>query len=133
MTTGVAELDRMIATCRAVGGLAERAAPDVADAIRAELERNIAAGVTPDEEPWQLTRDGRVPLRNAATKLYCGAVGTTIYVRLIGPEARHHLGRARGRIVRQVLPTSSRIPTTMAATVRDVLARHFVEITRGDA
>jgi hypothetical protein len=132
MTTGAAELDRMIRSIRGLKGLAERAAPDVAEAIHAELVRTIAAGTTPDGDPWRPTQDGRTPLRNAAAAIRCAAVGTRIYVRLIGPEARHHRGSARGGIVRRVLPASSRIPPAMASVITDVLTRHFHEAVRGD-
>lgn len=130
MTTGHAELDRMIERMRALGSLVERAAPDVAEVIQDELTRTIIAGTTPEGVAWQRTRDGRVPLRNAAAAIRCAAVGSTIYVRLVGPEARHHAGTARGGVTRRVLPASSRIPAPMADAIRGVLTRHFREVMR---
>lgn len=124
-TAGMAELDAMIARVRSLRGLATRAAPDVAAAIEAELHATIAAGTTPGGTAWQLTRDGRTPLTGAAKALGVAAVGSTIYVRLTGVEARHHLGRARAGIERQVIPRE--LSPRMAAAVHDVLARHFAE------
>ena len=129
--TGAAELDAMIARLRALGSLTELAAPDVAEAIHAELQRTITAGTSPEGVPWQPTRDGRTPMRNALAAVRCAAVGTTIYVRLVGPEARHHKGRARGRIVRPVLPTTSKIPAAMAEAIRTALTWHFDDVVRG--
>jgi len=125
--SGLADLDRMIATIRDLPGLGKIAAPDVADALEAALGRTIAAGTTPAGEPWRPTRDGRTPLTGAAKALGVAAVGATVYVRLTGPEARHHLGTAAGGVTRQVIPTRA-LPPAMAEAVRVVLNRHFVEL-----
>lgn len=130
MSAGLDKLDEMIARINALPGLAQRAAPDVAFAVEAELERTIGAGTTPDGEPWAPTKEGARPLAGAAKALGVAAVGTTIVVRLTGPEARHHLGRARGGVVRQIIPTD-KIPAPMATAIGDVLTRHFGEVTRG--
>jgi hypothetical protein len=37
----------------------------------------------------------------------------------------HHRGTARGKVRRQVIPASSRIPDPMAVKIRDVLVAHF--------
>jgi len=126
----LADLDRMIATVRQLPELAERAAPDVADVIERELMRTTTAGQSPNGTPWQLTLEGGKPLTGAAKAIGVAAVGRTIYVRLTGVEARHHLGRARGGIERQVIPTG-RLPPRMADAVREVLGRHFAELASG--
>lgn len=125
--SGLTEFDRMIETIRDLPGLGRRAAPDVAEVIELALERTIAAGTTPAGEPWQPTRDGRTPLTGAAKALGVASVGSTIYVRLTGPEARHHLGTAAGGIERQVIPRAG-LPPAMAEAVRAVLNRHFEEM-----
>jgi hypothetical protein len=124
------QLDAMIATINKLPELGQRAAGDVALAVEAELHRTIAAGTTPDGKPWQLTKDGARPLTGAAKALAVVPVGTTIYVRLTGPEARHHLGRGRGGVVRQVIPTKQ-IPAAMASAIRAEVTRHFNEVTKG--
>lgn len=124
----MSDLDAMIATIRKLPELGKQAAPDLALAIENELQRTIAAGTTPDGEPWKLTKDGDKPLTHAAKAMTVVAVGSTIFVRLTGPEARHHLGRGRGGVVRQVIPTDH-IPAKMADAMRSVLARHFTAAT----
>jgi len=128
---GDAEFERMLATIRALPELGKRAAPDVATAIENELRRTIAAGTAPDGTPWKPTQEGETPLRNAAAAMGVAAVGPTIYVRLTGPEARHHIGSARGGVRRQVIPGRDGLPPVMAAAVRVVLTRHFQELVRG--
>src|SRR3954471_14793920 len=126
----MSDLDAMIATINKLPELGKRSAGDVALAVEAELRRTIASGTTPDGRPWQPTKDGARPLAGAANALAVVPVGTTIYVRLTGPEARHHLGRGRGGIVREVIPTKT-IPAAMASAIRAELVRHFGEVTRG--
>ena len=128
--SGEDQLDAMIATIRKLPELGKQAAPDVAAAVEADLQRTIAVGTTPDGEPWKLTKEGDKPLTGAAKALAVVAVGTTVFVRLTGPEARHHLGRGRGGVVRQVIPTK-RIPAKMATAIRSVLERHFTAMTAG--
>lgn len=128
MNSGFAELDAMIATVRAIPRLCVTAAPEVADAMRAELGRTIAAGTSPEGKRWDpRKRDRGQPLANALASVHVGAVGSTIYVRLTGPAARHHLGHARGGTVRQVIPVD-RLSPELAAIVRDTLAQKFDEL-----
>lgn len=129
--SGNDELQEMIAKIRALGKLGEEAAPDVAYAVEADLRRSIGEGTDPDGKPWDKTQAGETPLRNADKAVHVAAVGGTIFVRLTGPEARHHKGSARGGIVRAVIPTKSVVPDRMAAAVRGVLVRHFERVTSG--
>ena len=128
----LAQLDAMIATIGKLPDLCKLAAGDVALAIENDLHRTIAAGTTPDGEAWKPTKDGERPLTGAAKALAVVPVGTTIYVRLTGPEARHHLGRGRGGVVREVIPTKQ-IPAPMATAIRAQLAKHFEQVTKGAA
>lgn len=131
MADGFAQLDAYIARVRALPELARTAAPDVARVVERELRKTISAGTTPDGKPWPLTKDGEKPLTNAAGALNVVAVGTTIYARISGPEARHHLGRARGGIERQILPKDS-IPAAMSVAISAELAKHFTEAVSDD-
>jgi hypothetical protein len=119
------ELAAMIRKLRAVPGIAERAAPDVADAVRADLERTIAAGTSATGEPWAPRKeDGGRPLAGASKALAVVAVGTRVYARIAGHIGRHHLGRARGGVYRRILPTKG-MPPRMSLAVRRALAEHF--------
>jgi hypothetical protein len=131
MSSGATELAAMIARIRSIPRLAEREAPAVARAIEAEITRTIAAGTDPSGKEWPLTLEGEVALPDAASVMRVAAVGTRIYVFLRGAEARHHLGRARGRKLRQVIPTSSVLPDAMCDRIREVLAEGFREATYG--
>jgi hypothetical protein len=121
-----AQIDRI----RALAELPKVVAPEVATELRGQLERQIAAGQGPDGEPWQLTAEGRVPLRNAAAALTVRAVGSAVVARLVGPTALHHLGAAAGRIRRRILPTRQ-LPHRMTEAIREVVARRFRELTGG--
>jgi hypothetical protein len=123
-------LDRMIASIRQMPELGKRAAPDVAHALEAALQTTIAAGKAPDGTAWQLTKTGDVPLTGAAKVLGVAAVGPVIYMRLRGPEARHHLGRARGGVVRPIIPTGA-LPPDLVKVIDPVLDRHFKAIASG--
>lgn len=130
MADDYATLDAFIARVRELPELGRRAAPDVADACKLELHRQIAAGVDPDARAWQLTADGRKPLATAAAALTVGSQGATVIMRLRGHIARHHRGRAKGGIERRILPTTG-IPTPMADRIREVLVRHFEQVMHG--
>lgn len=112
---------------RSLEGLGVKVAPDVAVVIEADLRRSIQEGATPDGVKWKPTQEGNAPLQHAAKALYVAAVGGKVFVRIKGPEARHHAGTARGRIKRQVIPSGATVPARMAAEIRAVLDRAFTE------
>ena len=130
MADGFAQLDAMIARVRALPAIAERAAPAVADAVREELQRTIAAGESADGKPWAPKADGGKPLANAAAALGVVAVGKVVIIRLRGPEARHHLGWAKGGKQRPIIPIDQ-IPPAMARRITGVLAAEFKKTIGG--
>jgi hypothetical protein len=121
-----AALDAMVAKIKAVGLIPTEVAPAVADALRDQLVANISAGVDPSGKPWELTKDGKVPLRNAAASLTVKAVGSVVLAKLTGPTALHHLGRARGHVRRQILP-NGRLPQPMTAAIKVVIDKAFAK------
>lgn len=128
MADGFAELEAQIARLQRVAELPRLAAPDVAEALQEELEAQIARGQGPDGEAWAPRQeDGGQPLRGAAQALGVAAVGTTVIARLKGPEARHHLGRAKGGIVRRILPVQG-IPDPMTRAIKRVVTEKFEEV-----
>lgn len=130
MRDGSSDLEAIIARIRAVPGIAKRAAPDVAEAVRVVVERQIADAQSPTGEAWQPRREGGPALQTAAKALVVVPVGSRIYARLRGHIARHHLGRAKGGQARHILPTSG-IPRAYAAAIRKTLTAHFERATKG--
>ena len=116
---GFAALDAQIKKLKSLRLLPEEAAKEVAIALGDELRANITAGRGPDGEAWQPTKDGQVPLRNAAANLTVRAVGTTVTATVLGPEALHSIGAARGGIKRAILPTK-RIPDAAIKAIQKV-------------
>ena len=126
--TGMEDLNSMIETLRQLPQLARVAAPAVAEAMEREAQRTIASGTTAYGVPWKRTQKGnKVPMRDAASALKVAAVGTTIYMRLLGVEARHHRGIARGGVERNVLPINT-IPQPMAAAITTALRLTFAKL-----
>lgn len=124
MADGRAELEAQIRRLRELGKLVADAAPAVADAVGRELEQQIERGVGPDGTPWQLTQDGRQPLRGAARAVRTRALGNVVIVEVTGVEARHHLGAVRGKVKRPIIPTRS-IPQPVAVAITKVIGERF--------
>lgn len=125
MNAGDNALAAMIASCRKMETLVADSMPALTQAVRAEMERTIAAGTTADGEQWQPTKQGLQPLRQAAKAVSVLSVNKTIFVTIVGPEARHHLGYVRGGRKRAIIPESSEIPSPMAQSLRAVLQQAF--------
>jgi hypothetical protein len=107
-----------------VQGLADAPAEIAAEAaklLRAELDRSIAAGQSPAGERWQPTQAGDAPLTGAGDAVTITAPGPMVFYRIGGPEALHHLGRAKGKIVRQVIP--NKVTPRMAELVKQAADR----------
>lgn len=114
-----AELDAQIVRLRNLHA-AEVAAPLVAQELDRELRAQIAAGVAPDGTPWQPTQAGAKPLQHAGASLIVWATGAVVIAKLVGATALHHLGRVRGGIRRQILPSST-LPAALTAAIRRVV------------
>jgi len=125
MSAGDLQIDAMIDRLRKLPGMARAAAPDVARAVESELERQIKAAETPDGRAWEPKKEGSgKPLATAAKSLAVAAIGSRVFARLTGHIARHNLGRAKGGVERQILPTSG-IPAKMGDAIRKVLDAQF--------
>lgn len=125
MSDGFESLDAFAARLRSLPELAREAAPEVGEAVRDEIGRQIAAGTDPDGKAWEPRADGGQPLETAGKALAIATVGPRIIVRLRGHVARHHLGRSRGGVERPILP--SKITPTLGRAITKVLARKFAE------
>jgi len=120
----VAELDDMIARLRALGRAARTAVPEIARECKSIVAENIRAQRGPDGEAWPRAKDGAPVLEGAADALSAQGVNGAALLTLSGPEARHHLGIARGRVQRRILPTKG-IPAPMAEAIKRVLLRRL--------
>jgi hypothetical protein len=129
-------LDDRIARLRVVANLPDDAMPDVAAAIAKDVDRQIAAGETPDGKPWEPRQDGGAPLRNIGKHISVGIVGRTVIVRIRSKHVvLHHFGFNRGRGTpkekqRQILPIG-KIPASMARAIREAIGERFGGIMSG--
>ena len=123
MAKGLAQLDAHIARVESLPRVLVSAAPEVAEVVEAELLRQISAGTDPEGRAWKAREDGGRPLATAGKSLAVVAIGTRVFARLRGHIARHHLGTARGRVERQILP-GKELPKAMSKAVGEVLLEH---------
>lgn len=125
----MAELEDMIARLRGLGRAALEAVPEIAQECKRLVEENVAAQRGPDGEAWPKSKEGRPVLVNAGANVSAQAVGGTALLRLEGPEARHHLGVARGKVQRRILPSKG-IPAPMAEAIRRVTTRALDKVAK---
>lgn len=110
-------------------GLAQGvSAVEVAPSVDAFMRGQLAAGQTPEGERWQLTEDGRVPLRRAADEYQQRVSGNTIVMRIRGRHAFHHFG-AQGKPVRRQLP-AGKMPARLGDAIRAGFVDWFVAKTK---
>lgn len=102
--TAFAKLQAAIDTMAAIGRLPEDVAAAAVAPLRKELLANIAAQKGPDGKAWAPSVSGAPVLVNAGKSLTVGSTGPTLWARLDGVEARHHLGAVKGGIRRRILP-----------------------------
>lgn len=123
----MAKINHIREALATLGKIPEAAAPDIAVVIDAALRRTAGAGKTPDGEAWAPRKLGGQAMQNVLANLTVAAYGTTIYVRLVGPEVRHHRGWARkGTPQRQVIPLKDKpFPPAILAAMKTVLDKHF--------
>ena len=123
---GLEALDEAIAKIRELGIIAEKIAPIVARELQGVIAENIAAGRTADGEPWLLTKKGEQPLRGAAKAVEASASGSRVVLTVSGPEALHHLGRAKGGIAREILPRKT-LPDAWIKSIERAVKRYVEE------
>lgn len=131
MQSGNAELEGMLAVLRELPQIARQAAPELAEAVRVELQATAAAGTSATGQAWLPRKsDGGRAMADAADAIKVAAVGTSIVAVVRGPEALHHRGFSRGGVRRSILPTTSAIPPKVQTAVRDVLDAAFAHVVR---
>lgn len=125
-----AKLQGWINRLRELADTPEAVAPKVAEALKAETARTIAAGTAPDGTAWKPTQDGKQPLKGAAKALRAASSGSVALLVLEGPEVLHHEGRAKGGIRRQILP-SKKLNATAIRAVKAVITDHVGKVLDG--
>lgn len=131
MNDGLTVLDEFIARVRSLPQLGRMVAPRVADVVRAELERTMGASQSPDGTPLApRKKDGQPPLQNAVKALHVAAIDASVYARLVGPEAAHHMGYVTGKTKRQLIPVN-KLPPAMAQRVVDAVQAEFLAVFGG--
>src|SRR5690242_21841644 len=103
--SGEDDLNAMIRKLRALPRVVEDALPEAAKELEKVIAGNVAAQRGPDGKPWQKAKDGAPVLLEAMKNVTVRAIGRVLLARVVGPEARHHLGIARGRVKREIIPT----------------------------
>jgi hypothetical protein len=125
----VAKLNAAIAAIRSAGD-PEEYAPAIAEALREELEAQIAAGTGPDGEAWKATEEGNKPLKGAAKALRVVAIGPRIVASIGGRYYYHHIGQTRGNVARPILP-SRRLNDAAVRAVKAAAAKRFQQLAGG--
>lgn len=125
---GAAELDDMIARLRRIPRVVEEALPEAAKELETIIAGNIAAQRGPDGEPWTKPADRTtsIVLRNAMKSVTVRAIGRVLLARVVGVEARHHIGIIKGRVQRRIIPTN-KAPLAMIQALKNVVFRRLKE------
>lgn len=129
MSGGAEAMTAFAAKLRNLRRLATEAAKEAAPAVEAVVRASAAAGTTPDGQAWKPTKAGSRPLANAASAVSARAVGTVVEVIVRGHHFLHHMGLARGKVVRQIIPTH--LTPELAAALRRATARAFARLMGG--
>lgn len=127
-------ISRMIKSLRALPrAVTDELAPKVAEIFQEDVERSIAAGTAPDGTLWKpRAKDGSRPLEDAAAHVYTAAIGSIVYLRVKGVEARHHRGTVKGKVKRQIIYEGTQIPKRVADKVIALQLAAFQRVMLGE-
>ena len=126
----MADLKDIMRSIRKLEGLNQEAIGDCCVAVEKVMADNIERAVTPEGENWAPKKDGGKALVNAAKYLSVKPLNTMILVKLTGIEARHSIGTVRGKVKRQIVPTSSTVPENMQDAIKEQLTKHFERLVK---
>jgi hypothetical protein len=107
----------------------------LAEAVRIELNRTLAAGTTPDGKPWEPRKRGTAPvLVHARDNVIVRGIGNQIFIQVYGHYARHHRGWVKGGTARPMIPLKGeRLPAPMLDAMRRVIEASFNDVMGGTA
>lgn len=123
-------IDARIAKIHALGELPRAVGPKVAAAVERETLAQIARGTDPTGKPWPLTRDGERPLQHAGSALSVSFIGGAVVMSLEGPEALHGTGKARGHVLRRILPRGG-LPAPLSRVISETIDAERTKIMGG--
>ncbi len=113
MANGDAAMDQMIANLRALPrAVRSEIMPEFSRLTRELIRQSVGGQRSPDGQAWKPTKDGSVPLKNAADSVSIATSGLVLVATLDGPEVFHHYGTKRTPR-RPILPTTNGIPATL--------------------
>ena len=128
--SGFAELDQMIRKVRNIPGIVERAAPLAGQRADQALKQNLQAGIDPNGNAWKSTKEGKRPLKNAASSVELKVVRSILLWTIKGHHYHHNKGTSR-LPKRQILPVGD-IPKSMSHAIKTALVEAFKrEVRRG--
>lgn len=123
---GFAMLDDLQRKLQELPRVTDAIVEKVAAKLAAQLEQQIAAGVSPLGKAWKRNLDGSIPALGSKASVEA-LKGQVRYV-LRGKSYLHHTGKARGHVTRQVIPTGSLHPETIKLildTINEELSSHM--------
>lgn len=113
-----AALEGMIVALRSLRGIAQEAAPEVAETLVTAVRTDLAAGRDPGTgQAWSLTKKGEQAMKGAAAALTHVVSGTKIVLSMAQPYVFHHFG-VRGEDRRRVLPEGQGMPAKLGDAIR---------------
>lgn len=124
---GFAALDAQIQRLRKLKTLPEISAPAVAVAAKQEIKRQVRRQQGPDGKPWQKGKSGEPVLKGAGNAVRSTAIKSAVVLTLDDHHARHHLGAVKGKVKREIIPTT-KIPGTMTRAIERVVTGEFFAI-----
>jgi hypothetical protein len=104
--------------------MVDAASPQLVRAARRVIADQVARGEDPTGKAWKLTKKGARPLVRAAEAVTVRMSGKILTMSIFDHHARHHIGSARGKVRRRILP-SSKLPDPYAQAIRRVLVVNF--------
>lgn len=118
------DLDKLEGLARALGGLAPKIRVAAARAVGKVAKAQYAAGLGPDGQAWPLTKDGRIPLTGATSKIVFSETSTGI--KATGPDVlQYHADE------RPVFPADGGLSAPWAQDANEAAKRVIESTLRG--
>lgn len=110
-------LDALIAKVRGTRAFIRSAAPEVAEAMGAELRATAQAGTSSSGQAWApRKKDGAPALAKAADGITVSAAGSVVQAKLAFPYSIHSMGKGHAPR-REILPVGE-IPARVASAIK---------------